>query len=152
MKPAPGEVGHSVPRPQARQFVRVRGRYTDDLRIAGTLHAVFLRSPYAHARIENIDLEAARKAPGVVAVFDGRAIGAVCPAWTTKFATLPKHRSAPQPPLAVDRALWQGQPVAVVIAETRALGEDALGRVVIDWSELEPLADPLAAAAPAEGN
>ena len=151
MTSAQGEVGRSVPRPQARQFVGGRGRYTDDLRIPGTLHAVFLRSPYAHARIENIDLEAARKAPGVVAAFDGRAIGSVCPAWTTKFATLPNHRSAPQPPLAVDRALWQGQPVAVVVAETRALGEDALSLVAVDWSELKPLADPLAAAAPTDG-
>lgn len=145
MKSSGSLVGTSVPRPQARQFVRGRGRYTDDLRIAGTLHAVFLRSPYAHARIEAIDLDAARKAPGVVAAFDGKAIGGVCPAWTTTFATLPNHRSAPQPPLAVDRALWQGQPVAVVIAETRALGEDALGLVAVQWSELEPLADPLAA-------
>jgi len=141
--------GKSVPRPQARQFVRGRGRYTDDLRIAGTLHAVFLRSPYAHARIETIDLDAARKAPGVVAAFDGKAIGSVCPAWTTKFATLPNHRSAPQPPLAVERALWQGQPVAIVIAESRALGEDALGRIAVEWSELEPLADPVAATSPA---
>ena len=146
MKSSGGLVGTSVPRPQARQFVRGRGRYTDDLRVAGTLHAVFLRSPYAHARIHAIDLDAARKSPGVVAAFDGRAIGSVCPAWTTKLATLPNHRSAPQPPLAVERALWQGQPVAVVIAETRALGEDALGLVAVEWSELEPLANPVAAA------
>jgi len=143
-------VGKSVPRPQARQFVRGRGRYTDDLRIAGTLHAVFLRSPYAHARIDAIDLDAARKVPGVVAAFDGKAIGSVCPAWTTKFATLPSHRSAPQPPLAVERALWQGQPVAIVIAESRALGEDALGRIAVEWSELEPLADPVAAMSAAQ--
>lgn len=145
-----GSVGKPVPRPQARQFVRGRGRYTDDLRIAGTLHAVFLRSPYAHARIEAIDLDGARQAPGVVAAFDGKAIGSVCPAWTPKFATLPAHRSAPQPPLAVDRALWQGQPVVIVIAESRALGEDALGRVAVEWSELEPLADPAAAMNPAQ--
>jgi carbon-monoxide dehydrogenase large subunit len=142
---AGGSVGKPVPRPQARQFVRGRGRYTDDLRIAGTLHAVFLRSPYAHARIDAVDLDAARKAPGVVAAFDGAAIGKVCPSWTTKFATMPNHRTVPQPPLAIERALWQGQPVAIVIAESRALGEDALGRIAIEWSELEPLADPLAA-------
>lgn len=148
MKTSGGLVGASVPRPQARQFVRGRGRYTDDLRVAGTLHAVFLRSPYAHARIESIDLDAARKAPGVVAAFDGEAIGRICPAWTTRFATLPKHRSAPQPPLAIERALWQGQPVAVVVAESRALGEDALALIEVEWSELEPLADPAAAADP----
>lgn len=138
-------VGKPVPRPQAKQFVRGRGRYTDDVRVAGALHAAFLRSPYAHARIDAIDLDGARKAPGVVAVFDGKAIGAVCRDWTTRFATLPQHRSAPQPALAVERALWQGQPVAVVIAESRALAEDALGQIAIEWGELEPLADPVAA-------
>ena len=138
-------VGKSLPRPQARQFVAGRGRYTDDLRVAGTLHAVFLRSPHAHARIVSIDLDAARKAPGVVAAFDGRAIGEVCSSWTTKIDTQPNHRSAPQPPLAVERALWQGQPVAIVIAETRALGEDALPLIEVEWSELEPLADPVTA-------
>lgn len=142
-------VGASVPRRQARQFVRGRGHYTDDLRVAGALHAVFLRSPYAHARIGTIDLDAARKAPGVVAAFDGEAIGNVCPAWTAKFANQPGHRSAQQPPLAVERALWQGQPVAVVVADTRAQGEDALALIEVEWSELEPLADPAAAANPA---
>lgn len=138
-------VGKPVPRPQAKQFVRGRGRYTDDVRVAGVLHAAFLRSPYAHARIDAIDLDGARKAPGVAAVFDGKAIGAVCREWTTKFATLPQHRSAPQPALAVERALWQGQPLAVAIAESRALAEDAVGEIAVEWGEREPLADPLAA-------
>lgn len=146
MKIAAGAlVGTSVPRPQARQFVRGRGRYTDDLRIAGMLHAVFLRSPYAHARIDAIDLSAALEAPGVVAVLDGKAVGAVCARWTTKFATMPKHRSAPQPPLAVERALWQGQPVAIVVAESRALAEDAVERIAVQWHELDALTDPVAA-------
>ena len=152
MKSSERIVGTSVPRPQARQFVRGRGRYTDDLRIAGALHAVFLRSPYAYARIVAMDLDAARKAPGVVAVFDGKAIGSVCAGWTTKFATLPNHRSAAQPPLAVDRVLWQGQPVAIVVAESRAQGEDALALIEVQWSELEPLADPVAAAEPGTGS
>ncbi len=138
-------VGKPIPRPQARQFVRGRGRYTDDVRVAGALHAAFLRSPYAHARIEAIELEGAKNSPGVVAAFDGRAIGAVCRAWTTRFATLPTHRSPPQPALAIERALWQGQPVAMVVGESRALVEDALARIAVEWRELEPLADPLAA-------
>ena len=142
-------IGTSVPRPRARQFVAGRGRYTDDLRVPGTLHAAFLRSPYAHARLEALDCEAARDLPGVVAVFDGAAIGGVCRAWTTKFATLPSHRSVPQPPLVVDCALWQGQPVAAVIAESRALAEDAVNLVGAEWRELEPVADPDAAARPA---
>jgi len=146
MNPSEGVVGTSVARPQARQFVSGRGRYTDDLRIAGALHAVFLRSPYAHARIEAIDLDAARRAPGVVAAFDGNAIGSVCAAWSANFTTMPDHRSAPQPPLAVERTLWQGQPVAVIVAESRAMGEDALGLIEVRWSELEPLPFPGATA------
>lgn len=143
-----GAVGTSVPRPRARQFVAGRGRYTDDLRLPGTLHAAFLRSPHAHARLEALDLESARKIPGVAAVFDAAAIGGVCRSWTTKFATLPSHCSVPQPPLVLDRALWQGQPAAVVIAENRALAEDAVNLIGAEWRELDPVVDPAAAAQP----
>jgi carbon-monoxide dehydrogenase large subunit len=146
-KPVP--VGAAVPRTAARRFVAGRGRYTDDVRVPGLLHAAFLRSHFAHARIAAMDLSAARNVSGVVAVFDGRDIGAVCRSWTTHLATFASHRSAAQPPLALDRALWQGQPVAIVVAETRATAEDAVAAIRADWEELEPAAD--AASALADG-
>ena len=141
-------VGASVPRLNAKRLAAGRGRYTDDLRIPRLAHAAFLRSPYAHARIDGIDLAAARAYPGVIAAYEGRDLQAVCTSWTTRLATLPEHVSASQSALATERALWQGQPVAVVIAETRAIAEDALAHIVVDWHELEPIIDSSQAMAP----
>ena len=133
-------IGSRVPRGAARRFVAGRGRYTDDIRVPGLLHAAFLRSPFAHARIAAIDLAAARAMPGVVAVYEGSELASVCRSWTTRLATM-AHRSAAQPPLALGRALWQGQPVAIVVASSRALAEDAAALIEVDWEELPPVAD-----------
>jgi carbon-monoxide dehydrogenase large subunit len=146
---ASSEVRHrpaeSLPRIKAKILAAGRGRYADDLRFPRLAHAAFLRSPYAHARIRRVDLAAVRAAPGVLAAYDGRAIGAVCRPWATRLATFPGHRCAAQPPLAVDRAVWQGQPAVIVVARSRALAEDALSRTDVEWEELEPIADPAGA-------
>ncbi len=133
-------VGVSIPRPKAAQLAAGRGRYTDDVRLPGMLHAAFLRSPYAHARIVSADAVAARALPGVVAVLFAADLLVLCKPWLTSFPTLPAHRSVPQPPLADGRAMWQGQPVAMVVAESRALAEDALALLTVEYEELEPLA------------
>jgi aerobic carbon-monoxide dehydrogenase large subunit len=112
------------------------------------LHVAFLRSPYAHARIGSIDLGAAATGPGVVAAYTAQDLLAVCKPWTTRFSTLPAHRSMPQPPLALDRALWQGQPVVMVVADTRALAEDALADVSVEWEPLPVVPEGLAATMP----
>jgi aerobic carbon-monoxide dehydrogenase large subunit len=119
------------------------------LRFARLTHAAFLRSPHAHARIERIDLSGALASDGVIAAFDGGAIGAVCKPWETRLATWPAHRSAPQPALATDRVVYQGQPVAIVLATSRALAEDAVARIEVDWTPLPPVVDPAAALAAA---
>ena len=138
-------VGRALPRAAARRLIAGRGRYTDDLRMPGMLHVAFLRSPLAHGHMVALDLNPARAIPGVVAAFDGRALASVCPAWTTTFASLPAHRSAPQPPLAIDRVLWQGQPVAIVVAESRAQAEDGVAAIDAKWEDLEPVVDAAAA-------
>ena len=145
-------VGRALPRAAAQRLAAGRGRYTDDVRIPGMLHAAFLRSPLAHARFTGLDLSAARALPGVIAAFDGHDIGRVCSPWTTTFASLPAHRSAAQPPLALERVFWQGQALAMVVAETRALAEDGVAAIAIDWEELDPVVDAgaaLAAGSPA---
>ena len=141
-------IGAALPRAHARRLAAGRGRYADDLRFPRLLHAAFLRSPHAHARVVKMDFESIRKMEGVAAVFDGAALAAVCKPWQTKLATWPGHRSPPQAPLAVGRALWQGQPVAIVLAFTRALAEDAVERIEVEWDPLEAVADPEAALAP----
>lgn len=144
-------IGASIARPKARQLAAGRGRYTDDLRIPGLLHAAFLRSPHAHARIVSVDLGAARALPGVVAAYQADDLLTICKPWTTTFKLAPAHRSAAQAPLAHGRALWQGQPVVIVIAESRAIAEDATALIEVEWESLPALAngrDALAAGAP----
>ena len=142
-------IGRSVPRPNARRLVEGRGRFTDDLPSPPrTAHVAFLRSPYAHARILGIDLDAARALPGVVLVATGADIATVCSPWVgvlTHFAGL---KSAPQHPLAIDRAVWLGEPIVAVVAATRALAEDAIDLIRIDYEELPAVTDIDAALAP----
>jgi carbon-monoxide dehydrogenase large subunit len=141
-RPATSVIGVGTPRSHARRLAAGRGRYADDLRFPRLLHAAFLRSPYPHARIVRLDLSAARACEGVFAVFDGAALTQVCKPWQTRLATWPGHRSPPQPPLAHGRVLWQGQPVAIVLANIRALAEDAVERIEVDWEPLDAVADP----------
>ena len=119
-------IGKSVARPQAERAVAGRGYYTDDIAAAGMAHAVFLRSPHAHARIGKIDLEAVRSAPGVIAAFSGADLAKICKPWQTRLALVPGHYSAAQPPMAIDESCWQGEAVAIVVAESRAQAEDSL--------------------------
>ncbi len=142
-------IGRSVPRPNARRLVEGRGHFTDDLPTTPrTLHVAFLRSPYPHARIAGLDLAAARALPGVALVATGADIAAVCTPWVgvlTHFAGL---KSAPQYPLAIDRAVWLGEPIIAVAATTRAIAEDAIDLIGIDYEELPAVTDIDAALAP----
>jgi len=116
----PGVIGRGIPRSHARRLAAGRGAYADDLRFPQLLHAAFLRSPHAHARISRLDFSQAKASDGVFAVHDGASLAAVCKPWQTKLATWPQHRSPPQAPLASGVARWQGQPVAMVLAASRA--------------------------------
>src|SRR5215475_6852250 len=114
-------VGRSIERVEDSALLSGRGRFIDDLGVApGTLHAAILRSPYAHADIVAIDVEAARRAPGVAAVLTGEDVKAV----TTSLVVGVK---APVEcwPIAIDRVRYVGEPVAVVVATDRARAEDA---------------------------
>jgi len=136
----PGVVGRGIPRSHARRLAAGRGAYADDLRFPRLLHAAFLRSPHARARIVRLDLSHALKGEGVAAAYDGPALSAVCKPWQTKLATWPAHQSLPQPPLASGEARWQGQPVALVLAASRALAEDAIERIEVEWEPLDAIA------------
>jgi carbon-monoxide dehydrogenase large subunit len=100
------------------------------------VHVVFVRSPIAHARIVSIDAEAALEMPGVVAIVNGAQIASVCKPWVATLAHLPGMKSAPQYPLAIEKACWQGEAVLAILAETRHEAEDAMQRVNIEWEEL----------------
>ena len=141
-------IGRSVPRPNARKLAQGRGQFTDDIKLPRMAHAAFLRSPYAHARILRIDTKKAAQSPGVIRVITGKDMAEVCTPWVGVLAHLKGMKSAPQYPIAVERACWQGEAVCAVVAQTRAQAEDALPLIEIDWQELPAITDAAAAAVP----
>ena len=134
-------VGESVPRSGAKKLLEGRGTYLDDLRMPRLVHVVFFRSPHAHAVIKHLDLSQARKQPGVVAVFDGHEVAKYCTPWVGVLGHLKGIRSAPQYAIAPERACWQGEAVAAVVAQTRRQAEDALDHVMADWELLPVVTD-----------
>lgn len=141
-------VGSSHRRGDARVFVAGRGTYIDDVAVPGMLHVAFLRSPHAHARIANIRARAAAALPGVVRVVTAADLAPFCKGWQTS-QTYPGYVLRTQHPLAHDRVVFVGQAVVAVVAESRALAEDAVELVEIDWELLPPACD-LAGALDAE--
>ena len=134
-------IGRSVPRPNLARLTQGRGQYVSDVTLPRMVHVAFLRSPHAHARIKNIDAEAAKKAPGVVAVVTGAELAKVITPWVGVLTHLKGIKSAPQHAIAVDRACWQGEAVCAVVARTRAEAEDACAFVAIDYETLPAVTD-----------
>ena len=137
-------VGRSVERTEDTPLVAGRGRFADDMgERPGAAHAAVLRSPHAFAEIVGIDAAAALSMPGVVAVLTGEDVAA----WSQPFIAgvrQPMRHYA----LAVDRVRYAGEPVAIVVARDRYAAEDALERIEVEYRELGPVVDPVAAAAP----
>ncbi|WP_018262721.1 xanthine dehydrogenase family protein molybdopterin-binding subunit [Methylobacterium sp. WSM2598] len=142
-----GYIGAALPRPGAKRLLQGRGRYTDDIVLPRMLHAAFLRSPYAHARLLALRTEAALVLPGVRRVLTGADFEGICAPWTGTLGHFAGMKSSPQRPLATGKVVWSGQPVAMVLAESRAEAEDALEAIEAEFEELDPVVDPEAALA-----
>jgi aerobic carbon-monoxide dehydrogenase large subunit len=136
-----GYIGESVPRPNAQRLLQGRGAYTDDLRFPRLAHVAFFRSPHAHAKIRKLDFSKALKAPGVIGVFDGRAVAEYCTPWVAVLAHLKGIKSPPQHAIAIERACWQGEACAAVVAESRSQAEDAVGLIEAEWEALPAVID-----------
>src|SRR5256714_1219127 len=136
-----GYIGESVPRPNAQRLLQGRGAFIDDLRFPRLAHVAFFRSPYAHALIKKLDFSAARAAQGVLAVLDGRAGAEYCTPWVAVLAHLKGMKSPPQHAIAIERACWQGEACAAVVAESRRQAEDAVGLIEAEWEELPVVVD-----------
>jgi carbon-monoxide dehydrogenase large subunit len=130
-----------VPRPNAQRLLQGRGAYTDDLRFPRLAHVAFFRSPHAHARIRRLDFSKALKSPGVIGVFDGRAVAEYCTPWVAVLAHLKGIKSPPQHAIAIERACWQGEACAAAVAESRSQAEDACALIEADWEELPAVID-----------
>jgi carbon-monoxide dehydrogenase large subunit len=142
-------IGRTVPRPNLGRLLQGRGQYVSDMVLPRMGHVAFLRSPYAHARIVGIDSAEARKMPGVIAIVTGAELAEVITPWVGVLSHLKGLKSAPQHAIAVDRACWQGEAVAAIVATSRAAAEDAAERVLVDYEELEPVTDMRTALDPA---
>ncbi|HEY1413938.1 MAG TPA: molybdopterin cofactor-binding domain-containing protein, partial [Rhodopila sp.] len=141
-------IGRRLPRFDARRLLAGRGRYVDDIPARGELQAAFLRSPYPNATFHVADREQAARTPGVAAVFVAADLAPVCREWVCPSLAFPGLVSPPQRALADGRAAYQGEPVAMALAASRAQAEDALDRMVVEWQELPAMTDLPRALAP----
>ncbi|MEW4457738.1 xanthine dehydrogenase family protein molybdopterin-binding subunit [Roseibium algicola] len=141
-------IGKTVPRPNARRLVQGRGVYVDDIVLPRMVHVAFVRSPFAHAKINRIDAEDAKSVKGVLRVFTGQDIAEVCKPWVAVLAHLKGLKSPPEHAIAVDRACWVGEPVAAVVATSRAAAEDGAALVDVDYEQLDVVTDMMTALDP----
>ena len=129
-------IGESVKRPRALRLLYGRGCFTDDISFGRMVHAAFLRSPYPHARIVSIDVQVALKTPGVIQILTGKDVAAHCHSYAGVHQLFSGMRAPNQLPLALDRTCWQGEPIALVVAESRAEAEDAIEAIAVEWEPL----------------
>jgi carbon-monoxide dehydrogenase large subunit len=142
-------LGASVQRIEDMRLLRGEGKYLDDLHFPALFHAAFVRSSHAHARIRSIDVAAARSIKGVHHVFVASDLGEAAERPMPLAAPHPLIRQPhTQPALAVDEVCYVGQPIAVVIAQSRYLAEDAAALVVVDYDVLPAVADCVSARRP----
>jgi carbon-monoxide dehydrogenase large subunit len=141
-------IGQPSPRADAARLLQGRGRFVDDVTLPRMVHAAFVRSPHAHARILSIDTDDGRAMPGVVAIYTGADLAAHVTPYVGVLTHMAGLRSPPQHPLAIDVARWQGEPVVMVIATSRALAEDACELVMVDYDPLPAVLDTEGALAP----
>lgn len=137
-------IGASVRRTEDLRFVRGAGKYTDDMNLAGQAYAYILRSPHAHAAIRSIETSAASAADGVVAVFtseDMAAVGGVPCGWQVHSRDGSPMHEPKHPVLAEGKVRHTGDPVAVVIADTRDQARDAAELIEVDYDVLDAVID-----------
>jgi len=146
-------IGAAVPRREDLRFITGKGSYTDDINRPHQTHAVFVRSPHAHARIAGIDSAAALASPGVLAVLTGKdlaadGVGGLICGWMVHSKDGSPMKAGAHPALALDTVRYVGDHVAVVVAETAAQARDAAELVAVDYAPLPAVVGVEAARAP----
>lgn len=149
--PGAAYIGRSMPRVEDERLLRGAGTYVDDIALPGTVEVAFLRSVHAHAEITHLDLSAARAVPGVLAVYGPEDIAHLAPLINKEELRTPPGlaealdplvRVQPMPLLTGEVVTHVGQPVAMVVAETRYLAEDAIELIDVDYDPLPVVTDP----------
>src|SRR5438876_8258791 len=153
----PPYIGRSLWRREDRRLLMGQGQFVADLVLPRMLHAVLVRSPVAHARIRSVDLSRAAAAPGVVLALNGADLLHLLPpvpegqiSLPRKWTSLVQHNflNPQQPLLAHDKVRHVGEAIAVIVAESRYMAEDAAELVTLDLDSLPAVVDPEAALAP----
>lgn len=134
-------VGQAVARREDDGLLSGRTQFVDDLELPGALHMVLVRSPYPHARVLGVDLQQARRTPGVAAIYTGdelqaAGVGAFAASAALRGADGKPVEAAPYMPLAIDAVRFVGQPVLAVIADSRALADQVAGAILVDYEPL----------------
>src|SRR5918999_1648068 len=140
-KAAQGYVGMPIKRREDLRFITGRATYVDDIKLPNMLHAAILRSPRAHARIRCMDTSKALQLPGVIKVFTFEDLGELAvpvPIRMYQLAGLERHL---QPLLAHDKVRYVGEPLALAVAESRYLAEDALDAIEVEYQDLPAVVD-----------
>jgi carbon-monoxide dehydrogenase large subunit len=139
-------IGASVARKEDKRFITGAGRYVDDMVVPGMKHAVFVRSPHAHAEIKKINIKNAQAMPGVIGVLTGKelkadGIGNLICGWMIHSKDGSPMKMGAWSPLAVDRVRYVGDAVVVVVADTKGQARDAAEAVEITYKELKAVAE-----------
>src|SRR5205807_6515207 len=129
-------LGESYKRKEDARFIRGQGNYVDDVSLPGMLYGDIVRSPYGHALIKNVDISAALKVPGVLAVITGKDLDAAGLAW------MPTLSADTEAVLALDRVMYQMQEVAFVVATSRYAAADGVAAVEVEYEPLPVVVDP----------
>lgn len=140
-------IGKPLARKEDKRLITGQGRYLDDIVVPGALHACFVRSPHAHARILSVSADAARELPGVTGVFTGEDLDK----WTNRLRLAPPIEGLHPTEIAtlpIDKVRFHGDPVAVVVARDRYVAEDAAELVEVEYEVLPAIASLESAFAP----
>lgn len=137
-------IGQALKRREDQRLLFGTGRFLDDVSLENEVHVAFLRSPHAHARIASIDIEPAKKMPGVVAIFAGAdlkadGVGPLPINPGLKRADGKPMSAPPNNPLAVEKVYYVGEPVLAIVADSRLRAEDAAEQVMVEYEELPPV-------------
>src|SRR5262245_12369714 len=139
-------IGARVARKEDYRFLTGAGQYTDDVQVPNQAYAAFVRSPHAHAVLKKVNVEKAKKAPGVLGVFVGKdladaKVGGLPCGWLITDVNGQPMKEPPHPCLAQGKVRYVGDQVAVVVAETLAQAKDAAEKVEVDYETLPAVVD-----------
>jgi carbon-monoxide dehydrogenase large subunit len=144
MKAKNAFIGAYTPRVEDLRLLTGKAQFADDIHLDRMLHAVIVRSTIAHGRIKSIDTTEAKAMPGVLAVFTGEDVAkelSKVPKMPLRLSPIPEHVPFEQSVVATDKVRYVGEPLAIVIADTTALAEDAAGQIYADIEVLPAVPD-----------